>query len=89
MKEVNPNLKRIGRITVTKEWLESPEFPSFLAFIEFVPVRAEFLYAGTMDYVGFSPFFNVLLEGEEAPDYIFSSTTHEDGSISYKDAKGR
>ncbi len=50
-----------------------------------VVVRAECDYArAAVDYVAYSLAFDVVVEGEEIPEYVAEIETHEDGRVDVK-----
>ena len=83
---------RIGRF-----WLFAPrdedqvaEIRKITAAMELVVVRAEATFWNDhIEYVAYSPLFEDLEYGMEAPYYTITTTASEDGSISVSVEKGR
>ncbi len=70
---------RIGRFEVSQSLLESNELPEFLAWLRFVPLRAEYMYhRGVMEYHGLSPKFDEVNYGASAPTYSISVSMDTD-----------
>ena len=75
--------KRLGRFRITPcaMTMFGTKMEDMLALMgNFVVVRAEYLYAeDAMDYVAWSPLFDIVAEGEEYPLYKITFTTRESG----------
>lgn len=66
---------RWGVIYLSKKILHNGGVPKVLADIAFTVHRAEFLYhKQCVEYIGTSPFFRVLDEGEVTPKYSITIT---------------
>ena len=67
--------RRIGRFYVTEELIDSGDASKLFVRLDFVPLRAEALpYKGVYSYVGISPMFRVVAEGNKIPRYSIVCT---------------
>lgn len=72
---------RIGRFTISRDIIRQEPWFIFER-LKFIPVRAEALYYGdVIEYMGISPMFDQITEGNEAPYYaiMLSRKVDEDG----------
>ena len=77
------NENRIGKVSISHDLLTSMSKRRLNLFLkDFVIIRAESLfYNKTIEYVGFSPYFESIKEGHLPPGYKLSIFTDNKGKI--------
>jgi hypothetical protein len=74
--------KRIGKVIISIDIIESRPEVVHLIFSRFIPLRAEMMWhEGHIEYIGVSDMFDEREEGERIPEYVFECTTTEAGQI--------
>jgi len=75
-------MKRIGKIYISNDIVKEDIFPDVLAFIQFVPLRVEYLaYRDQFEYIGISPMFDEIPPFVESSIYFLEITTKENGKF--------
>lgn len=63
--------RHLGKFYVTGSLVENGELWRVLSLMEFVPTRAEYLWANdAFEYIGMSPMFEEVKEGQIIPEYV-------------------
>jgi len=80
------NMTRIGKMYISNDVVKEDIFPDVLAFIQFVPLRVEYLaHRNQFEYIGMSPMFDKIPPFAEPSIYSLEVTTTKDGK--FKKAK--
>jgi hypothetical protein len=72
----------LGRFYIEKTLIENGEIADYLAKMQFVPIKVEFIpYKDQYEYIGLSPKFSLIEFGQEPPLYEVSIRIEEDGDF--------
>lgn len=71
--------KRIGIVRVTVQLINDAPDIAHLLFTKFIPLRAEIMPQGWIEYIGVSELFDEREEGVNTPQYDFIIVRGEDG----------
>lgn len=77
---------RIGKFTISLDFVESGIFPEMIKALGVTIIRAETMYhMAAIEYIGISPSFDVVKQGTVPPDYLL--VAHRDGDEIRYEAK--
>ena len=71
--------RRIGRISINRDDVESKDIDTWWYLLNFIPIRAEYLYHSfKIEMDGFSPLFDKIKMHEMIPEYQILIHTQEE-----------
>jgi len=74
--------RRLGKFYASEDFVKSDEMFPVLKALEFIPWHVEFLlHRGEVEFIGYSPLFEICELGQVIPTYRMKITKSEDGAL--------